>query len=544
MVIAPTENHLQHLKRLMTKMISMPLQDFRNITWQTAPALCHGTDTSMVLLKTVDVVAIDDADYPNGFKWSMKDVVKMVHTSRRPLLILTCRHAGILAKNLSIAIPSDCQRTFATSFRLEAINHAEFVKSLFTPKNQQLGLKLPKDKLPFLIPKSTMPEMALAALHAVHSLYTVILCENEEILQTVFRLAPTWNEERQQAYKSIIPVMKLPTNTNQYFDPCSLQLSTIANFFGQERRHVVVVFSNHLFPTKLFVEGITRHTKSLTIVFPTTSPPPPLENVLWMTTVAEDHDVYIDSAPKRARPEPPLSQPIGSLAQSIVDDTRDLERAFERMLTLTSKSVSSCSSTFIPNYATYTGPPLPANIDRALGSVVEAVVLAAIGAQQFCDAEVYRKVAATNPSWLLQSDQQLTEEDIWRLTTTAAQMAGQTDVCLTEDFYDYIRQTGYRYFGDIHTASGTYFANITNITPQVPLTLSTTDKNNYHGNTDALVHLDPFGSFILEIKHSLKHLRVSDYAVVQATLYAIAAGASKACAFNAASGNVVQIDIS
>lgn len=529
MIVAPTENHLQDLKVIAT---SLHAKNSENIVWISAPHL------NIIHVNSMDAVLIDDADYPIGYKWSMTSVVKMVHTSRRPLLLLTCRHAETLCANLSITIPAEGIQTLRKSYRLEKIGHAEFIKALFTPKAQQLDLELPEAKVPTLVPKATKAEMATAALNAVDSLHTVILCEDEDMLQTLTRMAPAWNEQRRDKCKNIIPAMKVPTNTNQYFDPCSLQLCTIANFFGRERRHVVAVFPDYQLPLHLFIEAITRHTESLTIVFSSSAPPLQLRNVLWM---AKEKDIFVDAAPKRPRVVAD-NKTIGDLANEIVNETRNLQDALDRVREMFGFSIT-CGFLQLPNYSTYTGPLLPTNIDRALGSVVEAIILAALGAQRLVDSEVYRKVLATNPPWLMDACDE--EEKMWRLVEAVAHLNGQRDVSLTDEFYTCIHQSQFRYFHNIHSyvTSSEQFSNVTNLKPQVSLVLTTLQGQQFYGNADALGQIsgDSFVNFILEIKHSLKHLRVSDFAIVQASLYAIAAGATRACAFNAASGSIGRI---
>lgn len=540
LIVAPTENHLRNLQSKMKHQCSGNYTQFENLKWQTAPVLMLGSpQTAQALINSMDAVAIDDADYPIGYKWNMPQVVKFVYTLRRPLLFLTCRHTATLVNKLSIVVCQENSSTLSRSVRLENTQHVGFMRALFTPKAKQLG-RLRANELPTLVPRQTLAEMASAALDAVKTVHTVILCENEEFIQMVFKMAPAWNTSRKQ---SIIPVVWLPTNSNKYFDPCCLQLSTISNFFGRDQRHVVAVFCDHQGALNLFVEALTRHTVSLTVVFAATAPPPPLQNVLWMTETARENNIFIDGAPKRFRAtEKEEEKTVGGLAKSIVDNTRDVEAALVKVQTLRGKTCEIiCTYDTVPNYKTYNGLPLPDGIDRALGSVVEAVVLEAIGAQLVTESDVYRKTPVCDAELEYCAS---IDEQYWRLTRQAANNAGQF-VDFPDNFFSWNREQNYEYFHDIknNISRNSLFRHLRDIQAQVPLVFKSADGDEYRGVADAIGHVADSGRFILEIKHSMKHARVTDYAVIQATLYALAAGAASACVFNAASGHLAYITI-
>lgn len=527
-IITPTLNHQRDLQALFAKVISQPHTNFSTLLWETAPVfLAHQRETSVL---SVSAAFVDDADYPIGYKWRMSDVVKHICSRRLPFVFLTCRSAAALSRALSVEITH--VDTLKLSRRLDAVNHSAFIKALFTPKANHTNRL---QQLPTLVPRLNAVEMASAALQAVTAVYTVILCEDEGLLRTIFKMAPAWNENRRSQQKSIVPVMHLPTNTNQFFEPCSLQLSTIANFFGRERRHVVVVFPDHKVPMPLFVEALTRHTSSLTIVFSANDAPAPLHNVLWMTDVANENDLFLDSSSsKRICSEPKVDLSVTTLVQKLVDDSRNVEDALDSVKTLINKHdlIITTDSQFMQPWIQYTGPSLPTNIERALGSVVEAVVLHLLRGQDFCQSEAYERVSQTMPIWLDRSEsfECMSEETLWRLTQAFAHLRGQTDVFLPEEFLASADTVGF------------FKGVVQNCVQCLPMAASRSQVpikfGRYVGVIDAIVN-----GVVLELKHSLQRSTVSDYAIVQATIYALASGAERALALNMASGHVVSIEI-
>lgn len=360
----------------------------------SAPQLL-ATDSATFLLQ-FDTVLLDDLDSPVGFRGNMRSIIlpaglMAVATSRKPL------RGWEVVQTLteSHRVPTCLMQLLA-------------------------GKKLDEDVLP--LPLTLHPETDRAS--AVFSLLlhsrvqpgrsTVVLCAAELSIQLLDR-APVLNavREKQQIGPPLV-LAYVPMHSNREPPLADVVLTPVSNFFGRQAEHVVLVLdaADRL---GAVVEGMTRHTDSLAVVFDPAQPPEPLCDRAAVLAPLLPKDVFVNWSPRASssssnprsaqqQQQQPASRSVRELVAQIIAASTDsaiaaassrqdvdkrprqqvfeeqlLQHAAQRLFVMQQQQRQQVVCTKLFDLGTDCPPAVPDVDLRLLGSVVEDMVCIKLG---------------------------------------------------------------------------------------------------------------------------------------------------------------------
>jgi hypothetical protein len=296
----------------------------------------------------------------------------------------------------------------------------------------------------------------------------------------------------------------------------NLELSSVRNFFGRECATTVLVMDSQDTLAD-FVEGMTRHTHAVSLVFLASAPPAPLCACASVLAQMLPTDVYVNWAPR----EPAMS--VKKLAAEVSTDAHSVDTMLDR---LAARLTSSCQGEGLaakwsvsekcpPRVAI----PVPMGVNHAKLGVVAEQLAAAVAqcGKSGLGAELDSAVLAAiqGSGWLDTSH----EQALWAL-------AGLADN----------NKVTHCYFSNVCMRLREMFALLPGppTAYQVPAELVLRDGTRVSGSADFVG-----AEFVLEIKHIVDTTLVS--AVAQTATYMAALRKKYGFVFNVRTRHLIAL---
>jgi hypothetical protein len=344
---------------------------------------------------------------------------------------------------------------------------------------------------------------------------TAVLCNNENVLRRVGELLPRMNGVR---VRQCIPPFV------QHQAPCSagaplLELSTIRNFYGRECMSTVLVLDPQDTLADL-VEGMTRHTQSLALVFVASAPPGALCPCAPVLSQWLPPSVYVNWAPR----EPAIA--AKKLAADVSRDLTDPKEALARLAQRFAQEQHAGKTWSVVDRCPARLPiPVPGRVDYAkLGTVVEhlTAVVAGFPAPQ----ELAHALGRANMLDAFLADVKQggwMSLDVERALWLCAGMPPEQQV--SHLYFSAVRARLQEMLGLLPSRPTAY---------QVPVKLELSDGTHVTGTAD-FVGAD----YVLEIKHITDNTLVN--AVVQTAVYMLALDKKHGFVFNARTRHLMAV---
>ena len=487
----------------------------RTIVWST-PAQLLAPDDRLVL--PYDLVCVDDIDGPNMARLA-QHICAMTATTSATKMVATARsHPAKFA-----SVP--CVAMLRTSHR--TANMTWFLQRLFTPQQPQQTTG--QDNTVRLITYTNKADIATSVWSALASatVPAAVLCNSEAVLMAVTALAPSMNRVRRAQSLCALDIGD------------TLHLSSTSRFYGRECASTILVMSDGDTRADL-VEGVTRHTHTLALVFDAGAPP----QCLCDAALADLVPTYVNWAPRK--PHMTVRGLAARVSPSAISANASISDACDAVCTALQKQISGFGNAKAV-YVTNTFSSLVPHDDDdallcALGTAVEALfalclpvtVDTQIDFFPTVDARTRIAEAVARGGWWPDDVEELMWSLVKRIMCKVWQQCRQK-----KRFFHYV----------VHRIRYMLRAcSMSHVTAQsqVPLSMNLTDGTRVSGVADFLVSRQPDDSqaviepeqAVIEVKY-VQTLTPATYA--QTLLYMHALGVRDGYLCNVRNGEVVHL---